>query len=38
MSAANCFPELGFKPLSPLAHEVDICSPGMKQNCEKMLT
>ena len=33
-----CCPKVDFKPLSPFAHKVDICSPGMKQNCEKMLT
>ena len=33
-----CCPKDDFKTLSPFAHKVDICSPGMKQNCEKMLT
>ena len=33
----HCCPKVDFKPLSPFAHKVDICSPGMKQNCEKML-
>ena len=30
-----CCPKVDFKPLSPFAHKVGICSPGMKQNCEK---
>ena len=30
-----CCPEVDFQPLSPFAHKMDICSPGMKQNCEK---
>ena len=33
----HCCPEVDLKPLSPFAHKVDICSPGMKQNCEKIL-
>ena len=33
-----CCPEVDFKPLCPFVHKVDICSPGMKQNCEKMQT
>ena len=30
-----CFPKVDFQPLSPFAHKMDICSPAMKQNCEK---
>ena len=33
-----CCPEVDFEPLSPFAHKMDICSTGMKQNCEKILT